>query len=44
MRWGAITTKSSGLKMRLEIAPAWLARNPGKLNFFGAAYNELFAL
>jgi hypothetical protein len=32
------------LRMRLKIAPAWMARNPDTLNFFGAAYNELLAL
>src|ERR1700730_18271513 len=44
MRRGAITTIASCLRMRRKPAPAWGARNPDKLNFFSAAYNELLAL
>ena len=44
MRRGAITTITSCLRMRRKPAPAWWARNPDKLNFFRAGYNELLAL
>jgi hypothetical protein len=43
-RWDAINTTPSCLRIRLKPAPAWLARTPGRLNFFSAGYNELLAL
>jgi hypothetical protein len=43
MRRDAVTTIASCLRMRRKPAPAWLARNPDKLNCFRAAYNDLLA-